>query len=148
MDRTLIIVKPDAISRRLVGEIVTRFERKGFRIVGMKLSRIDRDLACRHYEAHRSKPFFDSLIGFITSGPVVLVVLEAPRAVEVARMMIGPTFGYEAPGGTIRGDFGLSSQFNIIHGSDSPQVAEREIALFFRPEELHDYSVPDAAWRE
>ncbi len=146
MERTLIILKPDAVDRRLAGEILGRFERKGLRIAAMKLSRITSELAARHYEAHVSKPFYPSLERFITGGPVVLLVLEGEHAISVARKLMGKTAAYDAEPGTIRGEFGLSGQFNLVHGSDSPESATREIGLFFSAEEIHSYETSDAAW--
>ena len=136
MDQTLILLKPDAVQRRLVGEILARFERKGLRIAAMKLMQIDRSLAEKHYEPHRGKPFYESLVGFMTSEPVVAVVLVGFQAVDVCRRLIGETFGYQATPGTIRGDWGISNQFNLVHGSDSIESARREIELFFSPEEI------------
>jgi nucleoside-diphosphate kinase len=146
MERTLIILKPDAVQRRLCGQILGRFESKGLKIVGMKLSRISRELGERHYAAHREKPFYDDLLTFMTAGPVVMLALEGPKAIEVARRMMGKTFGFEAEPGTIRGDFGVSSQYNLIHGSDSPEAAETELTLFFEPGELLDYALIDDSW--
>ena len=146
MERTLIILKPDAVDRRLVGEIVSRFEKKGLQIVGLKLARISTATAEKHYEAHREKPFYSGLVTFMTGGPIVLMVLQGDHAIEVARNLMGTTFGYESPAGTIRGDYGISSQFNLIHGSDSPAAAERELELFFAAEELLDYESSDAKW--
>ncbi len=128
---TLLIIKPDAVRRGLVGEVLRRVEAKGLRIAAMRMTTIDRDLAERHYEEHREKPFFEDLVAFITSGPVVVARLEGERAVEVLRTMMGPTDPATAPPGTIRGDFGLRITENLVHGSDSPASAERELALFF-----------------
>lgn len=136
MERTFIMVKPNGVARGLVGEIVSRFERRGFVLRGMKALRIDRDLAERHYAEHRGKPFFESLVRFITSGPVVAMVWEGREAVSVARAMMGATDSAEAAPGTIRGDFSLSKEENVVHGSDSAESAAREIALFFREDEL------------
>jgi nucleoside-diphosphate kinase len=131
MDRTLILVKPDAFERRLTGEVVARFERKGLTIVAMKHMTVERDLAERHYAEHRGKPFFGDLVEFITGGPLVAMVLEGHEAVTAARQVIGATNPLEAAPGSIRGDFGLEVQTNLVHGSDSPGSAERELALFF-----------------
>ena len=131
MDRTLILVKPDAFARGLTGEIIARFERKGLRIVALKQMQVDEDLARTHYAEHEGKPFFDGLVSFITSGPIVAMVLEGPNAIEAARQLIGSTNGIEAAPGSIRGDFALEVRRNLVHGSDSPESAEREIALFF-----------------
>ncbi|GIW87591.1 MAG: nucleoside-diphosphate kinase [Isosphaeraceae bacterium] len=144
--RTLILCKPDCVQRRLVAEVLGRFERKGLKLVGLKLMRVDRSLAERHYAEHRDKPFFGGLIGFLTAGPVVAGVLEGPDAVAVVRRMLGKTHGGEAEPGTIRGDLSISKQNNLVHGSDSPESAEREIALWFRPEELVDHEPVDERW--
>lgn len=130
-ERTLILLKPDAVQRRLIGEILARFERKGLRVVGLKLMHMDAALAARHYEAHKEKGFYPGLVKFMTSAPLVAMVLEGPQAVEVCRKMMGATFGFKAEAGTIRGDYAISNQFNLVHGSDSPAAAEREIGLFF-----------------
>jgi len=131
VESTLLIVKPDGVKRGLVGEVLGRAEAKGLRIAEMRLMRIDRDLAEEHYEEHRDKPFFDELVAFITSGPVVVARLEGEGAIGVWRTMMGPTDPAVAPPGTIRGDHGLVITQNIVHGSDSPGSAERELRLFF-----------------
>ena len=131
MDRTLILVKPDAFERGLTGEIVARFERKGLKIVAMKHMVVQRDLAEEHYAEHKEKPFFGDLVEFITGGPLVAMVLEGHEAVKAARQVIGATNPIEAAPGSIRGDYGLEVQTNLVHGSDSPESAEREIALWF-----------------
>jgi nucleoside-diphosphate kinase len=131
MSQTLILVKPDAFERALTGEIIARFERKGLRIVALKLMTLGRELAERHYAEHSSKPFFPELIEFITRGPLVAMVLEGEEAVDAARQVIGATNPVEASPGSIRGDFAIEVTFNLVHGSDSPNTAEREIALFF-----------------
>ena len=132
MDRTLVICKPDAVERGLVGEIISRLERRTLTIVAAELRTIDADTASRHYAEHEGKPFFDSLLEFITSGPVVAAILEGPRAIAAFRQLAGGTDPVEkAAPGTIRGDFGLETQFNLVHGSDSPESAAREIALWF-----------------
>ncbi len=146
MERTLIILKPDAVQRRLVGRILQRFEDKGIAVAAMKLMRITRDLAERHYAPHKGKPFYPGLINYVTSGPVVVLVLQGDRCIEISRTMMGRTFGYEAAPGTIRGDFGASRSFNLIHGSDSPESAKTEIALYFKPEELLDYAPAGSEW--
>ncbi|RME37886.1 MAG: nucleoside-diphosphate kinase [Planctomycetota bacterium] len=146
MERTLIIFKPDCLQRRLLGRVLQRFEDKGLFPVGMKLMRISRELAERHYAPHKGKPFYPGLIDYITSGPVVVMVLQGERAIDIARRLMGKTFGYEADPGTIRGDFGASRSFNLVHGSDSPESAETEIALYFRPEELCDYVPAGHEW--
>src|SRR5687767_15732233 len=131
MDRTLILVKPDAFERRLTGEILARFERKGLTIVAMKYLTVERDLAERHYAEHAERPFFGDLVDFITGGPLVALVLEGHEAVTAARQVIGATNPLEASPGSIRGDFGLEVQTNLVHGSDSPDSAGRETDLFF-----------------
>ena len=145
MERTLVLIKPDAVQRRLVGRILARFERKGLQIVGLKILQIGEALARRHYAAHEGKPFYEPLIRFLTSGPTVALVLEGKRAVEVVRTMMGPTFGPDAPPGTIRGDFAVSNRFNLVHGSDSPESAEAEIVLFFEPSDLVEWRPDDIA---
>ena len=146
MERTLIIVKPDAVQRCLVGRIIQRFEDKGLTIGGLKLMQISRELAERHYAPHKDKPFYPPLIDYITSGPVVVMVLQGPRCIEIARALMGKTFGYEAAPGTIRGDFGASRTYNLVHGSDSPESAAIEIALYFADDELLDYPVAAERW--
>ena len=131
MQRTLILVKPDAFSRRLTGEIIARFERKGLSISAMKLMTVERDLAERHYDEHRDKPFFGDLVEFITGGPLVALVLEGYEAVRAARQVIGATNPLDADAGSLRGEYGLEVQTNLVHGSDSPESAEREVELFF-----------------
>lgn len=131
MERTLIIIKPDAVQRGLIGEIVARFERRGLRIVGMKLIQMDRDLATRHYAVHKGKPFYEPLLDYITSAPVVVMALEGSDAVKAARNTIGATNPADAGAGSIRGDFGLEVGRNLVHGSDSVENGEKEVALFF-----------------
>jgi nucleoside-diphosphate kinase len=131
MDRTLILVKPDAFARGLTGEIVSRFERKGLRIVALRHMTMDRELAERHYAEHAGKPFFEELVQFITSGPLVAMVLEGQEAVTAARQVIGATNPLEAAPGSIRGDFAIETGQNLVHGSDSPESARREAELFF-----------------
>ena len=146
MQRTLILFKPDCVQRRLVGALTQRFEQKGLRLAGLKLVQAGRPLAEKHYAVHKGKSFYDSLLKFITSGPTVAMVWEGPEAVAVARNLIGPTDGTKAPPGTIRGDFAVTVQNNLVHGSDSPENAAAEVALWFRPEELVSYQPADAAW--
>ena len=148
VERTLIILKPDAVQRRLVGAITQRFERKGLRIAGMKLMRISRELAETHYSPHKDKPFYESLVNFMTSEPVVAMALDGYRAIDVTRKLMGMTFGYKAEPGTIRGDYGISNQYNLVHGSDSAESAQRELELFFSPAELLEYSLADQNWNE
>ena len=131
MDRTLILVKPDAFARNLTGEIIARFERKGLRIAALRLMTVDGELAEQHYAEHSERPFFGELVDFITGGPLVALVLEGVDAVKAARQLIGATNPLEAAPGSIRGDFGLEVQTNLVHGSDSPESAEREIGLWF-----------------
>jgi nucleoside-diphosphate kinase len=131
MSRTLILVKPDAFERRLTGEVIARFESKGLTIAAVKYMTVERDLAERHYDEHRDKPFFGELVEFITGGPLVAMVLEGFEAVTAARQLIGATNPLEAAPGSIRGDFGLEVQTNLVHGSDSDASAAREVALFF-----------------
>lgn len=140
MEQTLIIVKPDAVQRKLVGEIAGRFERKGFQIAAMKMAAIPKAVIEKHYSAHQGKDFYEPLVRYMSEQPVVLMVLRAKNAISVARAMMGQTFGCDAAPGTIRGDFAVSNRFNLIHGSDSPEAAEKEIALFFSPDEVFDFS--------
>ena len=146
MQQTLILLKPDAVQRRLIGEVIHRFERKGLRLAALKFVQASRTLAESHYVVHKGKPFYESLIQFLTSGPTVAMVLEGREAVAVCRLMMGSTDGAKSPPGTIRGDFALSVQNNLIHGSDSPENAVAEIALWFDPKELVSHSTTDAAW--
>ena len=136
MERTFIMVKPNGVARGLVGEVIGRFERRGFTLRGLRTLRIDRALAERHYAEHVGKPFFESLVTFITSGPIVAMVWEGREAIRVARTMMGVTDSADAAPGTIRGDFSLSKEENVVHGSDGPESAAREIALFFADDEL------------
>ncbi len=140
------MVKPDGVQRGLVGEVISRFERRGLKLVGLRMLVIDRELAHRHYEAHVEKPFFADLVAYITSSPVVAMVWEGSQAVALARRMLGPTNAAEAPGGTLRGDYCLDISFNLVHGSDGPEAAAREIDLFFRPEELCAYDRDTDRW--
>jgi nucleoside-diphosphate kinase len=146
MQRTLVLLKPDCVHRRLVGALIQRFETKGLRLVALKLIHADTKLAEQHYAVHRDKPFYGSLLKFLTSGPTVAMVWEGREAVAVVRTIMGPTDGSKAPPATIRGDFAISVQNNLIHGSDSPENASQEIALWFKPQELLDYQPVDAAW--
>ncbi len=146
MQRTLILLKPDCVHRRLVGTLLHRFEQKGLRLVALKLVQASRELAEKHYAVHKGKPFYESLLSFLTAGPTVALVLEGREAVAALRNLMGATDGVKAPPGTIRGDFAISVQNNLVHGSDSPENAAAEIALWFRPEELVAYQPVDQAW--
>ncbi len=146
MDRTLIIVKPDGVQRSLVGEVLGRLEHRGLRIAALKMMQIDEALANTHYQEHVGKPFFPGLVSFITSGPVVVAVLEGPQAAAVVRKTMGATNPTDSPPGTIRGDLALDLGRNMIHGSDSPESAEREIGIFFRPEEIVSYTRDVDRW--
>ncbi|MHC4976660.1 MAG: nucleoside-diphosphate kinase [Planctomycetota bacterium] len=146
METTLIIFKPDAVQRGLMGQIMHRFERKGLQIVGCKMIRISQHMAERHYEAHKDKPFYEGLVRFMTGSPVLVLAIRGVGAIEVCRKLMGATFGSKAEGGTIRGDFGVSNSFNLIHGSDSPEAAERELEIFFEESELLDYERAMDQW--
>ncbi|GAB5495385.1 MAG: nucleoside-diphosphate kinase [Phycisphaerales bacterium] len=146
METTLIIFKPDAVQRGLMGQILTRFENKGLKVVGAKLMQISQDLASTHYKDHQGKPFYDGLVGFMTSSPVMVLALQGNNAIAVCRKMMGATFGSNAESGTIRGDYGVSNSFNLIHGSDSPEAAEREIGLFFNDGEILSYDRAIEGW--
>lgn len=146
MERTLIIFKPDCVQRNLVGTILQRFENKGLRLVGMKLQHSPKAQVEQHYAVHKERPFFGELVGFMTSGPVVIAALEGPSAITVVRNLLGPTDGKAAPPGTIRGDFGLDKQYNLVHASDSPESAKAELSLFFKPEELVSYQRASDRW--
>lgn len=146
MERTLIIIKPDGVQRALVGEVIKRFEARGLRIAGLKLMQISRELAEAHYAEHKGKSFFEGTVKFITSAPVVVMCLEGPNAIAAARQTMGATRPNEAAPGSIRADFGLDVSRNIVHGSDSPETAAREIALYFKPEELIAYQRAGDVW--
>ncbi len=146
MQRTLIIFKPDCVQRRLVGQILQRFEARGLRVAALKLMQVGRDLGEQHYGEHKGKPFFAGLIDFITGGPVVVGVLEGNEAIAVVRSMLGATNGTAAAPGTIRGDFSISKQNNLLHGSDGPESAQREMALWFQPGEIVDYAIAGSNW--
>jgi nucleoside-diphosphate kinase len=145
-ERTLVLVKPDAVQRLLVGRIVGRFEERGLKLIALKLVRVDRALAERHYAIHRAKPFFGQLVDFITSSPLVAAVFEGPNAIAVVRSMVGSTRPHEAAPGTIRGDFALETAQNLVHASDGAETAEAEVALWFRPEELVTYDRDIDRW--
>ena len=146
MERTLIIVKPEGVQRGLIGKVITRFEQRGLKFVGLKLIHITPELAEQHYGVHKGKPFYAGLVKHITSGPVVVGVIEGPKAINVVRTTMGATNAAEAVPGTIRGDYGLEIGFNIVHGSDGPETAKQEIDLFFKPEELVDYTLATDQW--
>jgi len=144
--RTLILIKPDGVQRALISTIIERYEQRGLRIVGMKMVHADRALAERHYAVHRDKDFFDGLVEFITSAPLVAMAVEGPNAVSVCRDINGATRPHEAAPGSIRGDLALDTGHNLVHGSDSADTAEAELALWFRPDELFDYPRDLDAW--
>jgi len=146
MEKTFLMIKPDGVQRNLIGPIVSRLENKGFKIVGAKLMQVSEELAKTHYQEHAEKPFFGELVDFITSGPVFAMVLEGENVISTARLVVGSTNPQEAAPGTIRGDFGLTVGKNIIHGSDSPESAEREIGLFFGKAEILDYNLINKDW--
>ncbi len=145
-ERTLVFLKPDAVRRRLVGRIITRFEQKGFNIIGLKMLRLSEEFVRRHYGVHQGKEFYEPLVRYVNSGPVVAIALEGKNAVEVVRRMMGETFGSESEPGSIRGDFALSNRFNLVHGSDSPETAREELDKFFSPEELLEYPEDATRW--
>lgn len=146
MEQTLVLLKPDAVQRGLVGTILGRLEQRGLKIVALRLLQMDEALAARHYEAHIGKPFYQGLVSFITSGPVVAAVLEGPNAVAVVRTTMGDTNAAKAAPGTIRGDFALDIGRNLIHGSDAPETAKREIALFFEAGQVLSYARSNDPW--
>lgn len=146
MERTYLMVKPDGVQRNLAGEIISRFEKRGFKIIGLKMLQISRATAEKHYGEHAGKPFFAGLVDFITSGPVVAMVLEGSGVINAAREMMGATNPLKAAPGTIRGSYGIDMGRNVIHGSDSPESAAREISLFFRDDELISYNRDVDRW--
>ena len=146
METTLIILKPDAVQRGLMGRIISRFEDRGLQIVGSKMMKIAPELAARHYEAHKEKGFYKGLVAFMTSSPVLVLAVRGNGAIGICRSMMGATFGSKAASGTIRGDFGVSNSYNLIHGSDSPEAAARELSLFFGPGEVVQYSRAVETW--
>jgi nucleoside-diphosphate kinase len=146
MQRTLVLAKPDSVQRGLIGEIIGRFERKGLKVVGLRLLSVPREMAEEHYAVHAGKHFYDGLVEFITSGPVAAVALEGPDAIAIVRKMVGRTMPNEAEPGTIRGDLGVSGLRNLIHASDAPETAESELALWFRDDALVDYVRAIDAW--
>ena len=146
MERTFLMVKPDGVQRGLIGEIVKRFEQKGFQLVACKLMTVSREMAETHYAEHKGRPYYEELVQFITSGPVLAMVWQGDQVIALARKMIGKTNTLEAEPGTIRGDFAVHTGRNIIHGSDSPENAEREIGIFFRPHEIVSYEKAVQTW--
>ena len=146
MQRTLVIIKPDAVQRRLIGKIISRFEEKGLEIIALKMTVITEELAKKNYSVHNGKDYYEKLIKFIISGPVVVMVLRGKNVIEVTRKMMGYTAGHEAIPGTIRGDLAMSERFNLIHGSDSVESAEKEINLFFGKKDLIENSQIDLKW--
>ena len=146
MERTLVLIKPDGIQRGLVGEIINRFERKGIRIRGLKMMRVSRELAEQHYSIHQGKDFYPRLIDFITSGPIVAMILDCPDAIRLVRHMVGATCPFDASPGTIRGDYASVTNKNLVHASDSPENAEAEIALWFKEEEIVEWESALKMW--
>ena len=146
METTLVLVKPDGVQRRLVGRILARFEEKGLQVVALRMLRLERSLLERHYGAHRGKPFYEGLVSYMASSPVVAVALRGRNAVAVVRKMMGATFGSKAEPGTIRGDLAISDGYNLVHGSDSPESAAKEVALFFGEGDVHEWTPGDQAW--
>lgn len=146
MEQTLILVKPDGVQRGLMGEIITRFERRGLKLAGMKFMQISRELAESHYAIHKGKPFYPGLVDYITSGPVVAMVWAGKDAIAAARATMGATNPVQAAPGTIRGDFGMEIGRNLVHGSDSPENGEKEVRLFFREDEVVDWGRSNEAW--
>ena len=146
VERTLVLFKPDAVARRLCGELLRRFESRGLKLIGLKLLQVTPELSKQHYAEHVSKPFYPQLEQFITSGPIVALCVQGPEAIRVMRDLMGKTNGRNAAPGTIRGDFSASQQMNLIHGSDGPEAAAREIGIYFKHEELFDYGLTLADW--
>lgn len=146
LERSLILVKPDGVQRRLIGTIVGRIESKGLKIIGLKLLQVTKELAAMHYAEHVEKSFYPLLEAFITSGPVVAIAVEGPQAITVMRTMMGSTNGRESAPGTIRGDYGVSRQMNLIHGSDGPEAASRELEIYFHQDELIEYEATLGGW--
>ena len=145
-ERTFVMIKPDGVQRRLVGSILQRFGRKGLSLVGLKIVAVPRARAEALYSVHKGKPFYETLVAFVTSSPVVVMVVEGHRAISVVRKLLGATFGFDAEPGTIRGDFGASKGFNLIHGSDSPESVAREVPIFFSDDELVTIDRCDLTW--
>jgi nucleoside-diphosphate kinase len=145
-ERTLIIIKPDGIQRQVAGQIISRLEKRGFKLIGTKFLHINEELANELYSVHQGKPFLNGLVRFISSSPSLVMVWEADGIIGIFRKMMGATFGCDAETGTIRGDFSCGKRFNLVHGSDSPESAKREISIFFKPDELVDYELTNAHW--
>lgn len=146
MERTLVLLKPDCVQRRMMGRVISRFEDKGLNVIAMKMLWATPDLAKQHYSEHVSKPFYPGLEAFVTASPLVAMVVEGNEVIRVVREMLGPTNGSKAPSGTIRGDFGSSRQMNLVHASDGPEAAAREMALYFKPEEIVPYEPTLTPW--
>ena len=146
VERTLVIIKPDCIQRHLVGQIISRFERRGLKLIAAKFMQISLELARQHYAPHKGESFFNGLTRYLSSSPSLIMVWEAEGIIEIVRRMIGATFGCDAEPGTVRGDFSCAKRFNLVHGSDSTESAQREISLFFTPDELVDYELTNAHW--
>jgi nucleoside-diphosphate kinase len=146
MERTYLMIKPDGVQRNLIGEVVSRFEKKGFTLVGAKLMTLSKEIAETHYAEHKERPFFGELVSFITSGPVFAMVWEGENVISTARTMMGTTNPAEAAPGTIRGDYGVQVSMNVIHGSDSSESAEREISIFFNEKQLNNYEKEVSKW--
>ena len=146
MEQTLIILKPDAVQRGCMGKILSRFEDKGLKVVGAKFMQISQELAAQHYSDHKERPFYQSLVQFMTSSPVLVLALEGVGAIPICRSLMGATFGSQAAAGTIRGDFGVSNSFNLIHGSDSPEAAAKELGLFFQEGEIISWNRANEGW--
>ncbi len=146
VDRTLVIIKPDGVQRHLAGEIISRFEKKGLKLAAAKFIQPSQELCGQLYEMHKDRSFYEGLVHYLSSMPVLVMVWEAEGVVEIVRRMLGATFGFQAEPGTIRGDFSASKGYNLVHGSDSAESAKREIGLFFKAEEIVDYEFSDAQW--
>ena len=145
METTLILLKPDTVQRGLMGRVLTRFEEKGLKVVGLKLTQMTQELAAQHYSDHKDRPFYPGLVKFMTSRPILALALQGNNAITVCRKLMGATFGADAEAGTIRGDFGISRSFNLVHGSDSPEAAQKELGLFF-PEGVLNYDFEGFRW--
>ncbi len=146
MERICVIIKPDAVNRQLIGEIISRFERKGMKVIGMKMERLEQGKLEEHYGHHKDKPFFEGLVKFMSSIPAVVIALEGKDCIEIVRRMAGATSGRKADIGSIRGDYSMSQQYNIVHASDSVEEAEKELKRFFKPEQLMDYDLLSFNW--